>query len=80
MPKEVARFRCAKCNHRLSEDQPRCGHCGWEVNLELARAKAAAVEAKRAGARARRRMRVYDYIIVGLLALVLAACIFLLLR
>jgi len=78
--KELARFRCAKCSHRLTEDQSRCAHCGWEVDRELARAKAAAVEAKRAAGRTHRSMRIYEYLIIGLLALLLAAVLFLLLH
>jgi len=78
--KESPRFRCAKCNRRLRESQAHCFHCGWTVDLALARENAAAVEAKRAARRARKPLGVNDSIVFVVAALLAAVCLFLLLR
>ncbi len=40
MLKPPAKYRCAKCNHRVGVKDASCGHCGWNVDLIVARSAA----------------------------------------
>ena len=37
MIKPPAKYRCARCSHRVSKTDPACNHCGWDVDLAIAR-------------------------------------------